>query len=544
MAQQILNNGESGLSFRTKLNDNFTELYPVASIAALRAAPYAGLISPAHRAVLGYYGALDIGGGGRFVWDPASTAADDGGLVINPTGNGGAGRWLRQVEDRYFDVRWWGAKSESNFDNGPALRAMIAAATRDQFTASTGPTGGKAFGGMATSRCHVPSGIWEVRSDEADGSCGLRIKKQVEFYGDGLETTVFHYYTAARKPFLLYKPQTAAEGGNGYAWGGHIHDFRVDGKLAEIGGVILTAEFPSAINAAVVERVQVRNTNMGVALLGSGVSPTANLSISSPPVAVGTTVYGCAVRECTVQGVVAGGAGFAGIGGTYNSWDNIEAIVNADAAGWSFYMLEPSSTYKLLRGEGAATFDCPAAKMDRYQVEYCFSNCAHNADMAVRINRFGEWDGLTLAGVGGLDGAPIGFGIFDSFVKVRGVRYEALATRVIGGKTYGANPQFPVAQAGTANVGCVIDSVSVAGAPPAFKLEAYWTADAFGTVQVFNAAAITDFSREPTEVTTLPTANALSRGLKRFLKGGAGVADRYVICRKDAADNYAWVDLF
>lgn len=42
----------------------------------------------------------------------------------------------------------------------------------------------------------------------------------------------------------------------------------------------------------------------------------------------------------------------------------------------------------------------------------------------------------------------------------------------------------------------------------------------------------------------LPTASATYRGEVRMVQGGAGVADRLVVCRKDAADAYAWVDLF
>lgn len=42
----------------------------------------------------------------------------------------------------------------------------------------------------------------------------------------------------------------------------------------------------------------------------------------------------------------------------------------------------------------------------------------------------------------------------------------------------------------------------------------------------------------------LPTADAAHRGEVRFVQGAAGVADRLVVCRKNAAEAYAWVDLF
>lgn len=35
------------------------------------------------------------GYGGTYFWSATSTAADDGSTVINPTGNTGAGRWIK-----------------------------------------------------------------------------------------------------------------------------------------------------------------------------------------------------------------------------------------------------------------------------------------------------------------------------------------------------------------------------------------------------------------------------------------------------------------
>lgn len=41
---------------------------------------------------------------------------------------------------------------------------------------------------------------------------------------------------------------------------------------------------------------------------------------------------------------------------------------------------------------------------------------------------------------------------------------------------------------------------------------------------------------------SLPACEARRRGEQRRVAGGAGVADREVVCRKDAADAYAWWD--
>jgi hypothetical protein len=57
--------------------------------------------------VAGYSSASD-GGGGPFAWSSTSAAADDGGLVILPTGHVGPGRWLRQYGGAP-SVAYWGA---------------------------------------------------------------------------------------------------------------------------------------------------------------------------------------------------------------------------------------------------------------------------------------------------------------------------------------------------------------------------------------------------------------------------------------------------
>jgi len=41
-----------------------------------------------------------------------------------------------------------------------------------------------------------------------------------------------------------------------------------------------------------------------------------------------------------------------------------------------------------------------------------------------------------------------------------------------------------------------------------------------------------------------PTCNSSNRGKLTMVQGGAGVADTFRICRKDAADAYAWTALY
>jgi hypothetical protein len=57
---------------------------------------------------------------------------------------------------------------------------------------------------------------------------------------------------------------------------------------------------------------------------------------------------------------------------------------------------------------------------------------------------------------------------------------------------------------------------------------------------------VSDCGLPPTQpsTTALPTASATYEGSMLRYMGAAGVADRLVICRKDASNNYAWVDLY
>lgn len=85
----------------------------VATIAALRARALGGTVQ-----VLGYSSAGD-GGGGIFVWNALSTATDDGGTVIQPTGVP-TGRWLRAWSGAVH-AEWWGTS-----DYGASLSAAAA----------------------------------------------------------------------------------------------------------------------------------------------------------------------------------------------------------------------------------------------------------------------------------------------------------------------------------------------------------------------------------------------------------------------------------
>jgi hypothetical protein len=72
----------------------------------------------------GYYSKND-GGGGLFIWNPLDSNPDNGGTIINPTGNVGSGRWIRSINERDSVIIEWFGGSPSQGDNKPFLDAAV-----------------------------------------------------------------------------------------------------------------------------------------------------------------------------------------------------------------------------------------------------------------------------------------------------------------------------------------------------------------------------------------------------------------------------------
>ena len=106
------------------------ELRAITNIAALRA--LAVPISQGEvRVVAGYHNIGD-GGGGVFVWDAHSAAADNSGTIIGLSLSPLAGRWIR-ICSGPVNVKWFGATGNGRVDDTDAFERLI----RSQ----AGPTG-------------------------------------------------------------------------------------------------------------------------------------------------------------------------------------------------------------------------------------------------------------------------------------------------------------------------------------------------------------------------------------------------------------------
>ncbi len=87
----------------------FGTIAAVSDLPTLRTVDYTTISNGTIIEVMGGASTLD-GGGGTYEWQSSSTATDDGGIVVNPTGNGGNGRWIRRVtEQGGVPLQVWGA---------------------------------------------------------------------------------------------------------------------------------------------------------------------------------------------------------------------------------------------------------------------------------------------------------------------------------------------------------------------------------------------------------------------------------------------------
>jgi len=72
-------------------------------------------------------GAIDStdGGGGMWVWDPTSVDDDNLVSVLKPTGHVGPGRWVREITERTWNIRWAGGVADGVTNDRDAIQACL-----------------------------------------------------------------------------------------------------------------------------------------------------------------------------------------------------------------------------------------------------------------------------------------------------------------------------------------------------------------------------------------------------------------------------------
>ncbi|MDU5191302.1 MAG: glycosyl hydrolase family 28-related protein [Mixta calida] len=118
-------------ALRQMLNSKFgySAIGEFDSIDDLRSAKTSSLMDGSRVSVRSYHKGLGYGGG-FFRWNASSTDDDDGGYIINPTGNAGPGRWKREYSSPYTDrtvnIVEFGAKvNDESFDSYNAIQNSI-----------------------------------------------------------------------------------------------------------------------------------------------------------------------------------------------------------------------------------------------------------------------------------------------------------------------------------------------------------------------------------------------------------------------------------
>ena len=198
-------------------------------------------------------------GGGLWEWRGGSTAADDGGTVVKPSGVSGAGRWERIIADGICLPYWWGARGDNSTDDTAAIQAAINRA--------------KSNGNAGRSRLIVKllPGVHLVS--------GLVIDRPVVLVGSGQQSTYLAVPPAHPEPAIRV---AVSDGGYDYYSDGHppamvhIADLRINGGGKGNTAQAETAHGLALTNAAVrpiytfvnIQRVTVYNVS-GDALFGA-----------------------------------------------------------------------------------------------------------------------------------------------------------------------------------------------------------------------------------------------------------------------------------
>jgi hypothetical protein len=150
------------------------------SIAALRAAPVAGVVVDTTAILLGYYAEGD-GGGGEFFWTLDVVSLDDGGTIIVPTVGPRTGAWKR-VMFQPINPKWWGAKGDANTILSPDLVHTIDQVAIQKAIDWVAP--GLPINGAIGNDVLLPPGQYAVNAPANDAAIWID-KQNTKFWGAG-----------------------------------------------------------------------------------------------------------------------------------------------------------------------------------------------------------------------------------------------------------------------------------------------------------------------------------------------------------------------
>lgn len=211
----------------------------VGTIALLRALPIPSVTGNRTVAVTVLSHTAGIGkGGGQFRWDAASVVADDNGRTINPTGNVGAGRWIR-IEPR-ITVEQYGAVGDGVTNDSTAIQAVLT-----QYNA-----------GPLVTEIDFESGAYKCNTGLTLNStfCTMRGEALLDFS------------SAPAVVGLTITASTSPDGGNHFGRKAKVSGFRLQGPGARAadGSIAISLSGPSGTTPGpMLERVMVFNWDIG-----------------------------------------------------------------------------------------------------------------------------------------------------------------------------------------------------------------------------------------------------------------------------------------
>lgn len=202
----------------------------------------------------GYYTPGD-GGGGTFLYNAASRADEDGGVVVK--GHEARGRFTRQCDPSKLNVKWFGAKGDGEHDDAAAIQAAIDSLPKT--------------GGTVT----VPGGVYSLSktiqigngnaADLVSGRSGVKLVGSggmaVE---DGKAATVFRADSAMESVLYLV---------------GRISDCELSGIYFDANGKAENALYLHSFSGSHFENLTLTGfTKIGMKIMG-GNEPTGNYNI-------------------------------------------------------------------------------------------------------------------------------------------------------------------------------------------------------------------------------------------------------------------------